>query len=127
MSLAPQFYWLWAPLNFEEFGAHYFVNDDEHGRAWNSNGVVIPTLDNDVTYPEMVRYESKLDYVSGRRHASHAEINLETIEGESWQLIMKPKSAKANKSCESVACAPTATAAAPKEPRAGPPAATMAS
>lgn len=91
MSTGPQFYWLWAPLNFENFGAHYFVNDDSHGRAWNSNGVIIPTLDNPNAMPEMLSYESKLDFVSGRRHASHAVVDFKTVAGEDWQLVLKPK------------------------------------
>lgn len=91
MSLEPQFYWLWAPLNFDDFGAHYFVNDDSAGRSWNSNGVVIPTLDNDSEMPEMETYESSLQFVSGRRHASHADITMTTYSGEDWQLVLKPK------------------------------------
>jgi len=46
-AMIPQFYWLWAPLNFDEFATHYFVNDDQDGIPWNGNGVVIPLLDSD--------------------------------------------------------------------------------
>ena len=44
-AMHPQFYWLWAPLNFEGFGTHYFVNDDKDGISWNSNGVAVPLID----------------------------------------------------------------------------------
>jgi hypothetical protein len=86
-----QFYWLWAPLNFDDFGAHYFVNDDAAGRAWNKNGVIIPTIDSKTPAPEMVEYTSKLEFVKGRRHASHAEIIMTTADGAEWQLTMTPK------------------------------------
>jgi hypothetical protein len=91
MSGPPQFYWLWAPLNFEEFGGHYFVNDDSHGRAWNKNGVILSTLDKQAEVPEMIDYESKLTFEPGRRHASHAVIEMTTTAGEAWTLTMKRK------------------------------------
>ena len=91
MSGPPQFYWLWAPLNFDEFGGHYFVNDDSFGRAWNKNGVILSTLDKGVEVPEMVEYESKLTFEPGRRHANHAEIEMQTVTGDTWSLTMKPK------------------------------------
>ena len=37
-----QFFWIWAPMNFENFSIHYFVNQDESGEAWNENGVLVP-------------------------------------------------------------------------------------
>ncbi len=86
-----QFYWLWSPLNFDDFGAHFFVNDDAAGRPWNKNAVVIPAFDSGFTAPEMLDSLSNLEFVKGRRHASHAVVNMTDENGGDWQFTFKPK------------------------------------
>jgi hypothetical protein len=90
MAGEAQFYWLWSPLNFADFGAHYFLNDDGAGKAWNRNAVLIPA-DGGAEMPEMVEYSSKLTFASGRRHASAAVVTMTTAAGEDWQFTFKPK------------------------------------
>ena len=85
-----QFYWLWSPLNFENFGAHYFLNDDGAGKSWNRNAVVIPVTGGDAM-PVMVENSSSMEFVSGRRHAKSAEVTMETEAGETWLFKFKPK------------------------------------
>lgn len=85
----PQFYWLWAPLMFDDFATHYFVNEDGDGKPWNSNGLVIPTLDGDA--PVIRNWSSKMTYKSGTRHAKHATIDFVTAAGEEWQFELTPK------------------------------------
>ena len=43
----PQFFWLWTPFNFDDFGLLYHLNSDEHGRPWNESGAVVPRLESD--------------------------------------------------------------------------------
>ena len=38
----PQFFWLWAPVNFEDGGLFFHTNDDAQGRAWNRRAVWSP-------------------------------------------------------------------------------------
>lgn len=86
----PQFYWLWAPLNFDGFATHYFTNEDAEGDAWNSNGVVIPLLDG--PEPEPMRdWSSKLAFKSGTRHAASAEIEFITKSGGRWLFELTPR------------------------------------
>ena len=40
-----QFYWLWAPLNFDDRCTHLGRNEFADGRAWHANGVVAPILE----------------------------------------------------------------------------------
>ncbi len=40
----PQFFWLWAPLNFEDGAAHFDVNETERGERWHQSGFAIPVL-----------------------------------------------------------------------------------
>ena len=40
----PQFFWLWAPLNFEDGAAHFDVNEDARGDRWHQTAIRIPLL-----------------------------------------------------------------------------------
>jgi len=85
-----QFYWLWAPLNFDNFGAHYFVNEDSAGKPWNRNAVILP-VEGQAEVPVMVDYSSSLQFESGTRHAKSAQVVMQTAAGETWQFNFKPK------------------------------------
>lgn len=87
---SPQFYWLWAPLNFDDFATHYFVNDDAAGKPWNSNGVVVPLLDQPEVEP-MQSWSSKLEFKSGTRHAASAEIDFTGQSGAKWHFELTPR------------------------------------
>lgn len=90
-----QFYWLWAPINFDNFATHYFLNDDGEGKAWNSNGIIIPVINNpsDVHKPveSMKSWRSQISYESGTRHAAQAIINFESEAGEAYRLTLEPR------------------------------------
>lgn len=85
-----QFYWLWAPINFDDFATHYFVNEDAEGEAWNSNGVVVPLLDAPASEP-MKTWSSKLIYKPGSRHAASAEIEFVAKSGGRWHFELTPR------------------------------------
>ncbi|MBU2552601.1 MAG: hypothetical protein KKB20_29580 [Proteobacteria bacterium] len=68
----PQFYWLWAPLNFEDGASLYDVNTDAAGRPWHRSAVWAPLGDG--ATEEMASSESRLAFKSGTRHARSAEL-----------------------------------------------------
>ncbi|HEU0045859.1 hypothetical protein [Sphingomonas sp.] len=41
-AAAPQFWWLWMPLNFPDASAFFHSNDDAAGAAWNRRGAIVP-------------------------------------------------------------------------------------
>lgn len=43
----PQFFWLWAPLNFEDGAAHFDVNETGRGDRWHQSGFWLPALEPD--------------------------------------------------------------------------------
>lgn len=90
-----QFYWLWAPVNFDHFATHYFVNDDSEGVAWNSNAIIIPTIEesSEVHKPvqSMKSWSSRMTYQPGTRHAALFGIDLESPAGEKYQIELKPR------------------------------------
>jgi hypothetical protein len=84
-----QFYWLWAPMNFDGFSAHFFINEDGSGNVWNSNGMIIPTTGEDAQ--RMSGVTSKLQFQSGTRFASSAEIVFTRSSGEEVSFRLLPK------------------------------------
>ncbi len=85
----PQFYWLWAPLNFPERFMLYHNNADGDGRPWNQASV-IGTL-GDAAPEHMAACWSKIDYKPGTRHARAAVIAARDSRGGEWRAELAPK------------------------------------
>ena len=86
----PQFYWLWAPINWADGVSLYHLNDDEFGRPWNTNGVWVPLRDQGPAQ-EMAKVSSHLDFISGTRHARRAELRFESHDGQVSEITMNPR------------------------------------
>ena len=86
----PQYYWLWAPINFDAFSTHYFVNDDAAGEAWNSNGMIMPDTGNGDA-ERMREVSSHVTFRPGTRHALSADILLTRKSGEIVKLTLSPQ------------------------------------
>ncbi|MEM8767818.1 MAG: hypothetical protein AAGE43_10265, partial [Pseudomonadota bacterium] len=69
---APQFFWLWAPLNFDDEATFYHLNADESGAPWNTAGRRVSSAG----LVEPAAVNSALDYAAGTRHAAAAELSL---------------------------------------------------
>lgn len=72
----PSFYWLWAPLNFEDSCVLFDVNEDSTGVPWHSSAMTAPAggLDSPVT---VAVPSYRLEHAPGTRHAASAAIQLE--------------------------------------------------
>jgi hypothetical protein len=69
--VAPQFFWLWGPANFES-GAYYFhTNDDGYGRPWNRREVWAP---DGGEVQEGEDFAVDVTWKAGTRHATRAVI-----------------------------------------------------
>lgn len=91
---APQFYWLWAPLNFDDLVTLYHVNEYANGEAWNSHGLIVPLLrggSNDQQTEHMAKTSNRLKFKPGTRHATAAEIHFERANGEKLSIDLAPK------------------------------------
>ncbi|WP_395647805.1 hypothetical protein [Terricaulis sp.] len=66
-----QFFWLWAPFNFDDRAAFFHTNDDSDGRAWNRRAVIDRLA---ASLTEYERPEAKLAYAPGTRRIASAEI-----------------------------------------------------
>lgn len=68
-----QFFWLWAPFNFEHHAVFCHTNDDDAGKAWNRRAV-IDHLGQART--EFENLEFDLTYIAGTRRLQSAHIAL---------------------------------------------------
>ena len=86
----PQFYWVWAPVNFDGFCSYYHLNADASGKAWNTKAVLID-LKQPESHTAMEKQSSTLPLAQGTRHASMAR--LEFVDGEENQftVTMQPE------------------------------------
>ena len=83
-----QFYWLWAPVNFEDCITLYDLNADEKGEPWHTHGVIAPVGGGP---PEtMAAVSSRICFRSGTRHADSAEITFRRKNGEDLVLQFEP-------------------------------------
>jgi hypothetical protein len=80
---APQFYWLWAPLNFPDRFMLYHNNAEASGKPWNTASVI--GMLGDAEPVHMASCSSKITYKSGTRHAKSAVIETTAPDGSAWR------------------------------------------
>ena len=86
---APQFYWLWAPLNFSDRFLLYHNNAEASGKPWNTASVIGALGDGDAVH--MTTCSSNISYKSGTRHAKSATIEATAPDGGKWRAELTPK------------------------------------
>jgi hypothetical protein len=80
----PQFFWLWAPLQFDACCTHFDVNEDDQGGRWHAFGSLLPALapdaPADATLPpapmDLAQVSHLIDWQPGTRRARSARIEL---------------------------------------------------
>lgn len=88
-ALEPQFYWLWAPLNFEDRITLFHVNDDAKGVPWNMSGVMCP-LGLDAEAEHMQKAWADVEFISGSRHAKGATIHFRDHDDRESTIELTP-------------------------------------
>jgi hypothetical protein len=87
----PQFFWLWAPVHFDDVCAHFDVNEDGAGRRWHANGMLVPTNTADVSRIEaMDGVSHRIAWMPGTRRASTAEIAMTARDGTAHRIVLEP-------------------------------------
>jgi hypothetical protein len=88
----PQFFWLWSPINFEDRSLFFHVNDDDHGRAWNTRAVIVPdgAGQADLHAGEADRCAIEVAWRSGTRWAKSARLTLTNPEGDEAHADFEP-------------------------------------
>ncbi|HSD11143.1 MAG TPA: hypothetical protein VLF14_09175 [Candidatus Binatia bacterium] len=86
--VAPQFYWLWAPLNFDDSVFLYDVNQDASGEAWHESAFLGGL--GDVEPEAMAAAASHIVFKPGTRHAKSAELRLRRKSGSDVEVELEP-------------------------------------
>lgn len=93
---APQFFWLWAPVWFDDCCTHFDVNEDATGGRWHQYGAVVPLLgpEGDPTDPAGLApardVAHRVRWEPGTRRAARAEIDLIAPGGGRRTLVLEP-------------------------------------
>jgi len=83
-ATTPQFFWLWAPINFEDRGTFYHLNADAAGQPWNTMGRVV-SAGSATDFPTV---SSHLEYRTGTRWAERATLEFAARDGV--QITLTP-------------------------------------
>lgn len=96
-AAAPQFFWLWAPLHFDDACLHVDVQEYADGRRWHEFGVEVPLLLSDHepawdTEGLVVahRVDHRIAWRPGTRRAAAAELELRPAGGEPDLVRLEP-------------------------------------
>lgn len=84
-----QFYWLWAPMNFDDRITLYHNNADVDGKPWNTHAVMAPIGAGTVEH--MAACSSEVVYKSGTRHARQALIRLSDGSDGAYRIELTPQ------------------------------------
>jgi hypothetical protein len=86
----PQFYWLWAPSNFENLSLFFHVNEDAAGEAWNNRASL--ALDGDGPLRAIALREPRMNVAwrKGARHAQSARLSCHDPSGRSHEVTWRP-------------------------------------
>ena len=70
----PQFYWLWAPLNFDDLNVLFDVNEHADGSRWHENASIAAT--NPSAVAEYGTHTYEIGWRHGTRHADRFTMTL---------------------------------------------------
>ena len=85
---APQFFWLWAPVSFDDACVHFDVQEDGDGRRWHWNGEVAP-VGGEAT-ERAVAVDWEIAWRPGTRRAEHAAVILTMLDGTAHRVELEP-------------------------------------
>jgi hypothetical protein len=88
----PQFFWLWAPINFDTFSTHFDVNELFDGRRWHETGFIAPVAGPDGAPPAeaMRAVDYAIEWRPGTRTAATFTVDLTPWEGATSTVTLEP-------------------------------------
>jgi hypothetical protein len=84
----PQFFWLWAPVTFDDTCLHFDVQEDADGRRWHWNGELAPVGADTTT--RAVGVDWTIDWKPGTRRAAAASVSLDMLDGSTRRVDLEP-------------------------------------
>jgi hypothetical protein len=88
----PQFFWLWAPLHFEDGCTHFSAAEDGAGRPWHTAGFRVALGDGGAAQnaEPMASAGHRIRWEKGTRRAAAAELTLLPFAGEPLRIGLEP-------------------------------------
>jgi len=87
-GMPPQFFWLWAPVHFDDACTLVAVNEDADGRPWYASGSITRVPDGPIEEAAAVAH--RIRWLRGTRRAAAAEVTLTSRGGEPWTITLEP-------------------------------------
>ncbi len=92
---APQFFWLWTPINFPDGALHLDTNEYEDGSRWHDGGFAAPLLAGDVEpwrqpVEQMRTVDHRLVLEPGTRWLESAELDFTPWRGDPFTVRLTP-------------------------------------
>jgi len=87
----PQYFWLWAPVQFDDVCTHFDVNEDAEGRRWHAAGMVATTgAFDEGTVEHVAGVDHRVLWQPGTRRARAAEVTLRPHRGAPLVIALEP-------------------------------------
>ncbi|MEL6664189.1 MAG: hypothetical protein AAFR33_14430 [Pseudomonadota bacterium] len=88
----PQFYWLWAPVNFPNLSLFFHVNEDAQGGAWNTRSVLAMDGAAREELAHLNRPKMDVTWAQNTRRAGEAQLHVEDGQGRPHTVTYEPLS-----------------------------------
>ncbi len=88
--LAPQFYWIWTPINFADRAVYFHVNDDALGKSWNTKAMMVMDGAGVDEMTHMAACSCEVEYVPGTRRAAKGVVTMIDQDGKTWTMELDP-------------------------------------
>jgi len=85
---APQFFWNWAPCNFEDLGILFTVSEYADGTRWHECGAILTPYPNATATDAAVDHD--LVFKKGTRHLESATLHMRPKDGKELEVQVKP-------------------------------------
>ena len=70
LNAAPQFFWLWAPVCFDDFGTVFDVNEYEDGQRWHESGAML-------LGPDTIKHAHSVSYQYAWEHGTRRSVSFD--------------------------------------------------
>ena len=84
----PQFFWNWAPCNFDDLCTLFTASEYPDGTRWHEQGVILTPYPNATATDTAIDHE--LVFRKGTRHLESATLHLRPKDGKELELGIKP-------------------------------------
>lgn len=88
----PQFYWLWAPVNFPNASHYFHVNEDASGVAWNTRSVLAVDAAERDTLMHLNHPKISVNWQPNSRRIADATLSVEDGAGRAHSVSYTPLS-----------------------------------